>query len=152
MLQRPDPERSPGRIVMADQIRRVDYFYVEVPDKPGEGARLFGKLKEAGINLLSFTAFPGPGGKAQIDLVPRDPDALLRAAKQAGLKLSARKTAFFAEGPDRAGVVADLLGRLAGAGINVRAGNGCCAPGGGSGVVFLGPEGKVGRAAKALGI
>ena len=48
---------------MADQVRRVDYFYVEVPDKPGEGARVLSALKEAGINLLNFTAFPGSGGK-----------------------------------------------------------------------------------------
>jgi hypothetical protein len=137
---------------MADQIRRVDYFYVEVPDKAGEGARVFGKLKEANVNLLSFTAFPAPGGKAQIDLVPKDPDALLRAAKQAGLKLSARKTAFFAEGADRTGVVADLLGMLAGAGINVRAANGCCAQGGGYGIILWVPQEKFEDAAKALGI
>jgi hypothetical protein len=137
---------------MADQIRRVDYFYVEVPDKPGEGARLFGKLKEAGVDLLSFTAFPGTSGKAQIDLVPKDPDALLRAAKQAGLKLSARKAAFFAEGADRTGVVADLLGRLAAAGINVRAANGCCAQSGGYGIILWVPQEKFEDAAKALGI
>ena len=29
---------------MADQIRRVDYYYVEVPDKPGEGVRVLGAL------------------------------------------------------------------------------------------------------------
>jgi hypothetical protein len=137
---------------MADQIRRVDYFYVEVPDKAGEGARVFGKLKEANVNLLSFTAFPASGGKAQIDLVPKDPDALLRAAKQAGLKLSARKTAFFAEGTDRAGVVADLLGRLAGAGINVRAANGCCAQGGGYGIILWVPPEQLDDAGQALGI
>jgi hypothetical protein len=57
---------------MADQIRRVDYFYVEVPDKPGEGVRVLTALKEAGVNLLNFTAFPGAGGKAQLDLVVED--------------------------------------------------------------------------------
>jgi len=29
---------------MADQIRRVDYFYVDVPDKPGEGVRVLAAL------------------------------------------------------------------------------------------------------------
>lgn len=33
---------------MADQIQRVQYFYTEVPDKPGEGAKMLGMLKEAG--------------------------------------------------------------------------------------------------------
>ena len=43
---------------MADKIRRVDYFYVHVPDKPGEGHRILAAVKEAGVNLLSLTAFP----------------------------------------------------------------------------------------------
>ncbi len=55
---------------MGDRIRRVDYYYVQVPDAPGEGFRVLGKLREEGVNLLSFTAFPVGGGKAQIDLVP----------------------------------------------------------------------------------
>ena len=63
---------------MADQIRRVDYFYVEVPDKPGEGVRVLSALTEAGVNLLSFTAFPVGGGKSQIDVVPQDAAALER--------------------------------------------------------------------------
>ena len=88
---------------MADQIRRVDYYYVEVPDKAGEGVRVLGALKEAGVNLLSFTAFPAGKGKTQIDLVALDGEALTRAAKNAGLTLSARKQAFFVQGNDRAG-------------------------------------------------
>lgn len=39
---------------MAEQIQHVEYFYTEVPDKPGEGAKVLGRLKEAGINLLAF--------------------------------------------------------------------------------------------------
>ncbi len=53
---------------MADKIRR-DYRYVEVPDQPGEGARVLGALHEQGVSLLSMTAFPTGGGNAQIDLV-----------------------------------------------------------------------------------
>src|SRR3954447_2051702 len=83
---------------MADQIRRVDYCYVEVPDKPGEGVRVLTALKESGVDLLNFTAFPGAGGKTQIDVVAPDAEALARAAKKAGLTLSARKQAFFIQG------------------------------------------------------
>src|SRR5256885_17270932 len=97
---------------MADQVRRVDYFYVEVPDKPGEGARVLSALKEAGINLLNFTAFPGSGGKAQLDLVTDNADAVVKAAKNAGLTLSARKQAFFIQGQNRAGAAGELLKKL----------------------------------------
>src|SRR3989442_7892220 len=99
-------------LTRADQIRKVDYFYVEVPDKPGEGVRVLGALKEAGINLLNFTAFPTSGGKAQLDLVTQDGDALARAAKTAGLTLSARKQAFFVQGQNRAGAAAEGLRKL----------------------------------------
>ena len=46
---------------MADTVQRVQYFYTEVPDKPGEGARVLSVLKEAGVNLLASQAFPKAG-------------------------------------------------------------------------------------------
>jgi hypothetical protein len=106
---------------MADQVRRVDYYYVEIPDKPGEGARVLAALKEAGINLLNFTAFPGAGGKAQLDLVTDNADTIAKAAKNAGLTLSARKQAFFIQGQNRAGAAGEVLRKLADAKINVAA-------------------------------
>ncbi len=92
---------------MADKIRRVEYYYVQVPDRPGEGLRVLGKLKESGVNLLSFTAFPIAGGRAPIDLVPDKGAALTKAAKAAGLALSPKKQAFFIQGKDRIGAVAE---------------------------------------------
>ncbi len=43
---------------MADSVRKVDYFYIELPNKPGEGAKALTALREAGVNLLAFTGFP----------------------------------------------------------------------------------------------
>jgi hypothetical protein len=136
---------------MADQIRRVDYFYVEVPDQPGEGVRVLFALKEAGVNLLSFTAFPTGSGKSQVDLVPVDPEALEKAAKSARLALSPRKQAFFVQGDDRAGAAADSLRKLSAAGINARAANGAAGPGGFGLIVWVAPN-DFARAAQALGV
>ena len=136
---------------MADQIRKVDYFYVEVPDKPGEGVRVLGALKEAGINLLNFTAFPTSGGKAQLDLVTQDGDALARAAKTAGLTLSARKQAFFVQGQNRAGAAAEVLRKLSDAGVNVRAANGSAGQGGFGMILWVAPS-DFAKAAKTLGV
>jgi len=136
---------------MADQIRRVDYYYVEIPDKPGEGVRVLAALKEAGVNLLNFTAFPGGGGKAQLDLVVEDPSALAKAAKGAGLTLSAKKQAFFIQGQNRAGAAADVLRKLADAKVNVRAANGSAGQGGFGMIVWVAPS-DYNAAAKALGI
>lgn len=136
---------------MADQVRRVDYFYVEVPDKPGEGARVLSALKDAGINLLNFTAFPGAAGKAQLDLVTDNPDALVKAAKNAGLTLSARKQAFFIQGQNRAGAAGEVLKKLSDAKVNVRAANGSAGQGGFGMIVWVAPS-DYAAAAKALGL
>ena len=135
---------------MADQIRRVDYFYVEVPDQPGEGVRVLMAVKEAGVNLLSFTAFPTGSGKAQVDLVPENAEALQKAAKNARLQLSPRKQAFFVQGENRAGAAADVLRKLSSAGINVRAANGAAAPGGFGLILWVAP-GDYAKAAQVLG-
>lgn len=136
---------------MAETIRRVDYFYVVTPDKPGEGARALAALKEAGVNLLAFTGFP-KGRGSQLDFVPADPGAFVQAAKKARWKLSPRKTAFLVEGEDRIGAFADVATRLAAAKINVTATNAVCAGAGRYGAIVWVKPRDVNRAAKVLGI
>src|SRR3989442_15939678 len=106
---------------MADSIRQVEYYYTTVADKPGEGARVLARLRDAGVNLAAFHAFPS-ARKSQLDFVPSDPAGFLAAAKSAGIKLSAAKHVLLVEGDDRRGAIAGLLERLAGAKINVTAG------------------------------
>jgi hypothetical protein len=137
---------------MPDKIRRVDYFYVVVPDQPGEGARITGRLKEAGVNLLSLTAFPVEGGKTQIDFVPENPDAFVKAAKAAGLTLSPKKQAFFIQGNDRVGAMAEIFKKLADAKVNVHSTNAGCASGGGFGCIVWVKPPQMAAAAKALGV
>lgn len=103
---------------MPDTIRKVDYYYVMAPDKPGEGARVFGALRDAGVNLMAIHAFPS-ARRSQIDVVPTDAAAFLSAAKAAKLKVSKPKTVFLVEGDDRVGAMAEMLARLGAAGINV---------------------------------
>lgn len=136
---------------MADTIQRVEYYYIQVPDKPGEGARALAVLKEAGINLLAFSGFP-QGRKAQLDFIPADPAAFVRVARQAKWKLSPKKTGFLVQGDDRVGAIADLLGRLAAAKVNVTAIQGISAGMGRYGAILWVKSRDVNRAAKALGI
>ena len=105
---------------MAETIRRVQYFYTEAPDNPGEGARILGLLRDEGVNLLAFSGFP-KGRRAQIDFVPADAAAFKAAAKKGKLKLVGPKTGFLIQGEDRIGAVADIMNRLASAKINVTA-------------------------------
>jgi hypothetical protein len=103
-----------------DTIRTAEYFKVQIPDKPGEGVKVLSVLRNAGVNLLAFSAFPR-NRRAQVDFVPADPMAFKNAVKQAKWKVQGLKTCFLAEGDDRVGAVADLIGRLSQAKINVTA-------------------------------
>lgn len=103
-----------------DTIQRVEYFYVQVPDKPGEGARALAALRDAGVNLLAYSGFPA-GPRAQLDFVPADPAAFREAAKRAKWKVKGPKRAFLIQGDDRVGACAEILDRLAAAKINVTA-------------------------------
>ena len=105
---------------MPETVRAVDYFYVMVPDKPGEGARVLGELRSAGVNLVAYSGFPSGRG-AQLDVVPTDPAAFKAVAKQKKWKVKGPKRAFLIQGDDRVGACADVLGRLAAAKINVTA-------------------------------
>jgi len=137
---------------MPETIRRVEYYYAVVPDKPGSGAGVLGPLQEAGVNLLAYLGFPAGRGKSQIDLVPKDPAAFKQAAQKAGLKLSRAKRAFLVEGDDRIGAVADLTRRLAEAKVNVTAACATAAGSGRYGMILWVPPASYGKAAKALGV
>lgn len=135
---------------MADEIRRVDYFYVQVPDNPGEGAGALATLRDAGVNLLAFSGFP-EGRRAQLDFVPEDPAAFRQAAKKAGWKVIGPKKAFVVQGDDRVGAVADVLGKVADAKINVIATEAICAGAGRYGVILWVASRDVGKTARVLG-
>ncbi len=137
---------------MADKIRRVDYFYFEVEDKPGEGARVLGKLKDARVNLLGFVAFPTSGQKAQMTVIPEKADTFVAAARAAGLTPSAKKECFFIEGEDRVGAAHEVVKRLSDARINCTASHGCSTGSGRFGMALFVKAADVGDAAKALGI
>jgi hypothetical protein len=135
---------------MAETVRVVDYFYTTVSNKPGEGARALGALRDAGVNLIAFSGFP-QGRGAQLDFVPADPAAFRAVARGAKWKVTGPKRAFLIEGDDRVGAGAQLLGTLAAAKINVTAIDAVCAGGGRYGVILWVAPRDVRRAAKVLG-
>ena len=103
-----------------DTIRKADYFSMEIPNKTGEGARVLGALRDAGVNLLAFTGFPA-GRRAQLDFIPAETASFKAAARKLRMKVGARKTVFLVEGDDRVGAIAELCDRIAAAGINMTA-------------------------------
>ena len=137
---------------MPETIRRIDYHYVIVPDRPGEVARVLGAVRGAGINLLGVSAFPHGARKSQVDLIPEDSGAFAQAAKSARLKLSKKKSGFLIQGEDRPGAVADLAGKLAQAKINITSVQAFCAGASRYGGMLWVKAKDMQRASKALGL
>ena len=135
---------------MADTVRQVDYFYVQVPHKAGEGAKVLRALKDAGVNLLAFSGFP-EGRGAQMDFIPSDTAALKTAAKANKWKLVGPKRGFLIQGDDRVGAIADIVGTLADAKINVLAIDAVCADGRYGALCWVAPR-DVRKAAQVFGV
>ena len=134
---------------MADVIRKVSYFAMDVADKPGEAARVLTALSRAGVNLLAFSGFPR-GRRAQLDFIPEDVELFRRALSTAKLKVQSKKTGFLVQGDDRSGAVAEVLQKLADAAINVTAVDGVSAGAGRWGAILWVKPQSVNKAAKVL--
>jgi hypothetical protein len=144
-------QRCEKEVLMADTVRGVEYYYLTIPDAPGEGQRILSALKDSGVNLLAFLGFPLGGGQSQIDLVPEDPQSLREAAEQAGVRLSEAKRAFLIQGDDRVGAVADTTAKLAAANVNLTAATATAAGSGRFGMILWVAAADYERAAEALG-
>ncbi len=135
---------------MADMVKRVQYFYIEASNKPGEGAKVLTMLKDAGVDLLAFSGFP-KGRRAQIDIIPANDTALRAVARRAKVKLVGPKSAFLIQGNDRIGAIANHMTTLADVGINVTAIDAVVAGAGRYGAILWVKPRDVNKAAKTLG-
>jgi hypothetical protein len=135
---------------MSNTLRKVDYFYVMVPNTAGKGAKVLAALAGEDVNLLAFSGFPS-GGKGQLDLIPEDSRKFQRAAKKLKLKVSKKKTGFLVQGDDRVGALGKTLATLADARINVTAMDAVTAGKGRFGAIFWVKPKAVAKTAKLLG-
>lgn len=135
---------------MANTLRKVDYYYVMLPNRAGQGAKVMAALAAEGVNMLAFSGFPS-GGKAQLDLMPENSAKFRKAARKLALKVSVRKTGFLCHGDDRVGAMTTILNKLAAAKISVVAMDAVTGGKGRFGAIFWVKPNAVAKAAKALG-
>ncbi len=135
---------------MAETVRIMDYYYLMVPDKPGEGARILDELRGAGVNLVAYSGFPSGRG-AQLDFIPTDSATFKAVARQKKWKVKGPKRAFIIEGDDRIGACAAVLARLAAAKLNVTAMDAVAVGGGRYGAILWVKPRDVKKAAAILG-
>jgi hypothetical protein len=76
---------------MTEQIRVVEHYSASILNKVGEGARVLGALRDAGVNLIAFWGYKYGTGRARLKFIPEDSTSFVAAAKQAKLRL--RKSA-----------------------------------------------------------
>jgi len=130
-------------------VKKVSYFKMMVPNRPGQGARALGELQKAGINLTAFSGFPQRGG-AQMDFIPAKPSAFRTVARKNKWKIAGPKRAFLVSGADRVGEGSRLMAKLAEKRINVVAIDAVCAGSGRYGAILWVSPSQYGKAARAL--
>jgi hypothetical protein len=135
---------------MPDRVRKVHYFSIQIPHRPGEAFKVLSTLVSRGINLLACSGVPR-GRQAQIDVVPEDTRKFSAVVRKAGLAFTPKKSGFLIQGEDRAGALTDNLRMLAEAGINVTGIDAVAAGKGRWGaIIWVMPE-DVSKTARVLG-
>jgi hypothetical protein len=131
-------------------IRKVSYYSMKVPNRPGIGAQMLKSIAMGKHQLLAFTGFP-QGAKAQVDFVPADPVEFARGARKHGVNLGKKKTAFLVQGEDRVGALVRVLDKLAKAKINMVAMDAVTAGNRRFGAIFWVKPKNVARVSRLLG-
>jgi hypothetical protein len=104
---------------MADEIRRVQHYAIDLENATGAGAHVLALLRDGDVNLIAVWGYSTGSGKARLELIPDDGDGFAAAAKAAGLAVAGPETAFFISGDDRRGALAGVTDRLAHAGVDI---------------------------------
>ncbi len=136
---------------MADRVRKINYCYTKVPNYAGQGEEALRALRDAGVNLLAYSAFPSTGRKAQMDFIPENMSAFKKVARQQGWRLSKVKKGFLITGQERLGAVHRHVAKLSDAKINITAADALAAGKGRYGMLLWVRPKQYARAARALG-
>jgi hypothetical protein len=106
---------------MSDRVMKVNYCYVMVPNRAGQGSKVFTAIREGGVNLMAHVGFPARSGKAQLDFVAPNLSKIRSVARKNKWRVSKPKKAFLVQGSDKSGAVNRHFARLADARIGVTA-------------------------------
>lgn len=109
---------------MAHQIRRIEYYYTTVEDRPGEALRFLSTLGDLGIDMLAFTAIPVGLMQTQLSIFPEDGARLENEGRKSGFRLDGPHPALLVQGEDVPAAIVEIHDKLFRAGINVYASTG----------------------------
>jgi hypothetical protein len=135
---------------MADTVRKVEYFSINVPNTPAKAFGVLSTLVSAGIDLLACIGV-STGRRARIDVVPADTRRFKAAVKKAGLTFTPKKCGFMIQGRDRPGALSEQLRKLGDKQINVTGIDALGAGEGRWGAIIWVEDEAVRKAARVLG-
>jgi hypothetical protein len=117
-----DNSSQEGGFVMDLIVEHAEVWAATIEDKPGGLAGVLTVLHQAGADLQSVISrrTPEEPGKAVVFVTPLQNDREIAAAAQVGFNVTQRLYSVRVIGPNRAGIVAELVQKLADAGINLR--------------------------------
>ena len=100
----------------------VDVWAAGIEDKPGGLADVLGSLRDAGADLQFIIArrASDESGKGVVFITPLQGDREIAAAAQVGFNVTRTVHSVRAMGRDGPGIAAELVQKLADAGINLR--------------------------------
>jgi hypothetical protein len=121
---------------MALEVKRVEYFAVEVSDDIAAATTMLAKVAGGGADLLAYKAVRRGPGRTQFNLFPEDGSIFRDAAARAGLTLEGPHSAVLIRGDEEPGALSRLYEKLAHAGIRVQEASGIAHVKSGYGVIL----------------
>ena len=100
------------------KAQRVKYFKVNLENKPGALLKIMTELKAKNLGLCGLWGFATAGEKAELYVIPKNPDKLRSLWTASGL-FADEGTGFWLKGADRTGALNKSLEALASAGVNI---------------------------------
>jgi prephenate dehydratase len=131
------------------KVQRVKYFKANLENKPGALLKIVNELKAKNLGLSGLWGFATQPGKAELYVVPKNPDKLRALWSASGL-LADEGIALWWKGADRTGALAKSLEALAAAGVNIESIDAVAVNGRFGSAIWVSPA-EIETAAKALG-
>jgi hypothetical protein len=131
------------------KAQRVKYFKLNLENKPGALVKVMSELKAKNLGLCGLWGFATHAEKAELFVVPKNPDKLRSMWTASGL-LADEGTGFWLKGVDRTGALNKSLEALANAGVNIDSIDAIAVGGRFGSFIWVGPA-DIEKAAAALG-
>ena len=103
-------------------VERVDVWAASIKDEPGSLAHMLAALREGGADLdfILTRRAPEKPGTGVVFITPLRGDREIAAAANLGFNVTSSVHSVRVEGENKPGIAAELTGKLAAAGINLR--------------------------------